>query len=162
MNDPNAAELIFVLVFYGVLFTVILGVQLLVCYLLYNSAKSLPERYQETPPGLAFLLLIPLFSLVWLFIYLPKVSRSFQDFFRAHQQRSDDCGEQFRTLLGDPIGLFDHPLCRNLYELGELGIYDFVSGQSKRMQKSCERDRWPTGNCPHATRVRTQAAKQYQ
>ena len=93
-NQPSPAELVFVLAFYGVIIAVALGVSLLICYLLYNSAKSLPQNFQQASPGQAFLLMIPLFSLVWLFIYLPKLSQSFQAFFRAHRQQTDDCGEQ--------------------------------------------------------------------
>ena len=93
-NEPSPAELLFVLAFYGVLIFVAVAINLLICYLLYNSVKSLPKQFQQAPAGQAFLLMIPLFGLVWLFLYLPKVSRSFQEFFRVHRQQSDDCGEQ--------------------------------------------------------------------
>ena len=46
-------------------------------------------------PGMVWLLMIPLFQIVWNFFVLPKTSRSFQRYFAA-QGRTEfgDCGEK--------------------------------------------------------------------
>jgi len=92
--ELGGAEIAIILVFYGTIFLVAISIQLVICYFLYKPAKSLPIRFQRASPGQAFLMLIPLFSLVWLFIYPKNLSLSFQEFFRFNNQPSDDCGEQ--------------------------------------------------------------------
>lgn len=94
-NDPSAAELVFIFVFYGAICLGSLAVQLVVCWFLYKAADGLPEPHRsEVGPGQAFLLLIPLFSLVWLFIYPKKLSQAYQTCFAGYQSQTDDCGEQ--------------------------------------------------------------------
>ncbi|WP_068136197.1 hypothetical protein [Roseimaritima ulvae] len=93
-NDPDAIGIIFSLVCYGIFFLLILGVQLACCYVLFKAASTLPPNYQQAKPGQAFFFLIPIFNLVWAFIYPKALSQSFRNFFYAMNQPSDDCGEQ--------------------------------------------------------------------
>lgn len=79
-----------VFLFFSLIF---LAVGLLICWLLYDAVRRVPEPYRQIAPPLVFLLLVPLLNLVWLFYVVIKVSQSFQKYF-ASQQRTDvgDCG----------------------------------------------------------------------
>ena len=84
---------------FGVIFccgvVVILALHVLICYLLYNCFNAIPAAYRKQEPGMVWLLLIPLFHLVWNFFVYPKLAESYQAYFAA-QGRTDvgDCGRQ--------------------------------------------------------------------
>ena len=100
-DELTAAELIFALAFYGILFVIWIGITFLVAWLMYRAAKSLPESYRShVVPGQAFLIFIPIFGLIWVFIYTKNLSRAFQTFFRSQQIQTDDCGEQSGLFWG--------------------------------------------------------------
>ncbi len=95
MAENDAIGIGVMLVIYGGLFLIALGVQLLVCFVLYNAAKGVPESFRgDVSPGLAFLLVVPVFNLIWQFIYPRKLSQAYQRAFRHHNALLDDCGEQ--------------------------------------------------------------------
>jgi hypothetical protein len=60
-----------------------LGIQALVCYYLSEALKRLPPEYRRQEPGMVWLLMIPLFSIVWNFFVYPKISESYQAYFAA-------------------------------------------------------------------------------
>ena len=100
-QELTQAEIIDALAFYGVLFAIAIGITFLVAWLMYRAAKSLPESYRSrVSPGQAFLIFIPLFGLVWVFIYTKSLSQAFQTFFRSQQIQTDDCGEQLGLYWG--------------------------------------------------------------
>ena len=100
-DELTAAELIFALAFYGILFVIWIGITFLVAWLMYRAAESLPESYRShVVPGQAFLIFIPIFGLIWVFIYTKNLSRAFQTFFRSQQIQTDDCGEQSGLFWG--------------------------------------------------------------
>lgn len=72
-----------------------LAIHAFVCYLLYNCFNAIPQEYRKQEPGMVWLLLIPVFSLVWNFFVYPKLAESYQAYFAA-QGRADvgDCGRQ--------------------------------------------------------------------
>ncbi len=90
----DGASLAIAIVFYLVIFAVMLAVQIGICYVLYRAASVIPEQQREASPGQAFLLLIPLFNIYWLFVYPKQLSTSFQRVLSAGGQPTDDCGEK--------------------------------------------------------------------
>ena len=98
-GEPDIAILLAV---YGCIFVVALGVQLFISYLLFLGAKALPESYRsQVSPGQAFLMLIPLFNLVWIFIYTKQLSQAYQSYMASiNQGPQDDCGEQMGMWWG--------------------------------------------------------------
>ncbi|MCA9065226.1 MAG: hypothetical protein KDA96_19290 [Planctomycetaceae bacterium] len=101
MNGPqDALASMLVLVFYVVILAVAIGLIVLVCYFLYQAAAGVPERFQQASPGQAFLLLIPCFGLVWIFIYTKNLAQGYQMAFRSVGQQTDDCGEQLGMWWG--------------------------------------------------------------
>lgn len=53
----------------------------------YIVLKRIPEPHRKQKPELSFLLLIPVFSLVWQFFVLPKIAESLQSYFAERADR---------------------------------------------------------------------------
>ncbi len=72
---------------------VMIAISVLICLLIYLPYKEVPVEHQRMTPGMVFLLLIPLFNIIWNFIVFQRIPESFQSYFNA-QGRSDmgDCG----------------------------------------------------------------------
>ena len=72
---------------------IFIGVGVLICWILYDCLKRVPPQFRQQEPGLAWLLLIPFFGVVWnFFVFLP-LARSYQSYFYS-RGRTDlrDCG----------------------------------------------------------------------
>ncbi len=72
---------------------IFIGVGVLICWILYDCLKRVPPQFRQQEPGLAWLLLIPFFGIVWnFFVFLP-LARSYQSYFYS-RGRTDlrDCG----------------------------------------------------------------------
>lgn len=62
--------------------------------------SRVPPEHRKQSPGLAFLLLIPLFSLVWMFFVHPRVADSLKSYFTAKGDTSvGDCGHTLALWL---------------------------------------------------------------
>jgi hypothetical protein len=75
----------------------ILGVLLLLsaipAVLAYIVLNRVPPQFRKQSPGMAFLLLIPIFNIIWSFFVHPKVAESLQAYFNAQgSQAHGDCG----------------------------------------------------------------------
>jgi hypothetical protein len=60
-----------------------LAVSAAICYLLYNAQNAIPPEHQRVKPGMIWLLMIPLFNLVWNFFTFPKISDSYASYFQS-------------------------------------------------------------------------------
>ncbi len=60
-----------------------LVVAVILCALLHVLYKTVPAEYRQLAPGLVWLLVIPLFNLIWNFWVFPRLSRSYQIWFEA-------------------------------------------------------------------------------
>ncbi len=74
------------LAFFFLVSLVGLVVGLVISYLLFDAERKLPQAYQKIVPGLVFLLVVPVFNLVWIFVVVLKVSQSFQAYFASRQR----------------------------------------------------------------------------
>jgi hypothetical protein len=62
--------------------------------------NRVPPQYRTQTPGLAFLLLIPLFSLAWMFFIHPKVASSLKNYAEANGDKTHgDCGADLALWL---------------------------------------------------------------
>ncbi len=72
------------------------GVALTALYIfpLFQLLKRVPPEHRKMEPNMAWLLLIPLFNLVWNFFVYSAISGSYRSYF-AEQDRTDvgDCGQ---------------------------------------------------------------------
>lgn len=72
---------------------VALAINIAICALLHACLARVPPQHRKMEPGLVWLLLIPLFNLVWNFFVFLRLPESYQSYFAA-QGRTDvgDCG----------------------------------------------------------------------
>ncbi|UCG16339.1 MAG: hypothetical protein JSV19_13695 [Phycisphaerales bacterium] len=72
-----------------------LGIQAAICWFVSNCFQSVPQEYRQQSPGMVWLLMIPLFNVVWNFFVYPKLAQSFKAYFDANGvQDVGDCGGQ--------------------------------------------------------------------
>jgi hypothetical protein len=91
-GDDEAAALAGLMVI-GMILLVQLAIGILVAWLIYRANEALPAQHRKAESWQAFLLLIPLFNLVWNFILLARVSGGFQSYFQEKNDPSvGDCG----------------------------------------------------------------------
>jgi Domain of unknown function (DUF4328) len=77
----------------GITLAISLAIYLLVAWLIYRVNEALPAEHRKTESWQAFLLLIPLFNLVWNFIFLARVSAGLQSYFQSRNDTAaGDCG----------------------------------------------------------------------
>jgi hypothetical protein len=69
-----------------------------IVYMLYISLKAVPREHQRMPAGQVWLLLIPLFNLVWNFFVFQQIPESYQNYF--YSRGRTDVGD-----AGKGIGL---------------------------------------------------------
>lgn len=92
--QPEVAR--FVGVFVGIAFGLAVGIAInvIICFFLYRDFEALPERYRQLSSGLVWLLIIPIFNLVWNFFVFPKLSASYQSYFTEQGDTSvGDCNK---------------------------------------------------------------------
>ena len=72
-----------------------LAISVVIILLITSVLNVVPQQYREIEPAMVWLLLIPLFNLIWNFFVFPKVSRSLQKYFAAQgKSEHGDCGEK--------------------------------------------------------------------
>lgn len=94
--DAVAGGMLAAILFVLLIFLLVgLVVYIIVCYLLFNCFQRIPAQHRQMEPWQAWLLVIPLFNIVWAFFVFPGLARSYQSYF-AQQGRTDvgDCGEK--------------------------------------------------------------------
>jgi len=93
MNGNDEAGALAGLLLIGIILLIQLAIGILVAWLIYRANEALPAQHRKTESWQAFLLLIPIFNLVWNFILLARVSGGFQSFFQSKNDASvGDCG----------------------------------------------------------------------
>jgi hypothetical protein len=83
--------MIIVVLFYIILITT--GISIFVCWLLYSCFERIPKQFHVRESWMVWLLLIPLFNLVWIFFIYPALATSYKNYFNSIG-RTDvgDCG----------------------------------------------------------------------
>ncbi|MEI6971054.1 MAG: hypothetical protein WCL44_06000 [bacterium] len=78
---------------YVVLFTILLAAGAAVCWFLVSCLQEIPQKHRRHRPFLVWLLLIPIFNIVWSFFILPGIAKSFKSYFDASGLKGiGDCG----------------------------------------------------------------------
>lgn len=88
----------------GPIFLIAIG---LVCLLimigiilfLQSCYARIPQEHRKMEPAMVWLLLIPVFSLVWMFFVYIRLAKSFQGAFAAMGRNEGDCGEKLSLVL---------------------------------------------------------------
>lgn len=94
-TELSPAEIAISLACYGGFLLILLSVWIAILLLFSKSLEALPEQHRLMSPGQVWLLLIPLFNIVWIFFVFTRIPKSFRSYFYAIG-RTDvgDCGEQ--------------------------------------------------------------------
>jgi len=79
-------------------FAIFWGLQVLLAafpaWCAYTVLSSIPVRHRKQSPGLASLLLIPYFSMVWAFFVHPRVAQSLKSYYYSQGTPANgDCGD---------------------------------------------------------------------
>jgi len=76
---------------------VIMAIPAILAFIVLNRV---PPEHRKQTPGLAFLLLIPFFSFVWMFFVHPRVASSLRSYFAAKGDTTvGDCGGSLALAL---------------------------------------------------------------
>ena len=97
-QEESAMAALFALggVFIIIILLIFLVVAILYLLNLQNLMKSIKEENREVPPGNVWLLLIPLFSIVYAFILYPKISASIKK--ELESREMDTAGDGAKNL----------------------------------------------------------------
>src|SRR5436305_313793 len=60
-----------------------IAINVVICFLLYNAQNAIPPQFRKIEPGMIWLLLIPLFNLVWNFFVYLRIPESYQAYFQS-------------------------------------------------------------------------------
>ena len=118
---------------FGALFIgVLIGLAILIMYLLnlQNALKEISDENRDVPAVNAWLLLIPLFTIVYAFIFYPRMSSSFKKEFEARGLPAE--GDYLKNLgvayaiLGAITGLLNYSVSLNLQISGLLSLASII------------------------------------
>lgn len=88
-----AAAIAAILVMVLVTLAIALAINIVICFLIYAAQKQVPAEHRQIEPGLVWLLLIPIFNIVWNFWVFLKVPDSYRAAFAARGELDvADCG----------------------------------------------------------------------
>ena len=90
----------FYLAFYWITLIGVAAINILVCWILQRCLASIPKELRQQEPALAWLLLIPIFNVIWMFFIFLPLARGYQAYFQS-RGRTDkgDCGYHFNRRM---------------------------------------------------------------
>lgn len=96
-NDAEAAGLVAgALAAVCCIFLVYFGILAVICWLVSDAVRRVPQEHRLMSPGMVWLLLIPLFNIVWAFFVFQKVPESIDRALRARGiTDAGDCGKRW-------------------------------------------------------------------
>lgn len=72
-----------------------LAISAVICWLVFDCYKRIPAQFRKQEPALVWLLMIPLFNIVWNFFVLPRLAESLKAYFDSVGKTDvGDCGRQ--------------------------------------------------------------------
>lgn len=86
----GSSELVLVLL----IVLMIVPFALLPAILSFVLLGRIPAEHRKQEPGLAFLLIIPVVSVIWAFFVYPRISESLQSYFASRGENRGDCGRK--------------------------------------------------------------------
>ncbi len=93
-SGGDAAGLIVMLVFLMVILLISLAITIAICLMLHMVQSRVPVEHQKISPPAIWLLLIPLFGLVWNFFVFQRIPESYKSYFDSVGDTSvGDCGK---------------------------------------------------------------------
>lgn len=80
----------------------LIGLLILIGIILFLQScyNAIPREHRKMEPGMVWLLLIPIFSLVWMFFVYVRLAKSFQGAYAAIGRTDQgDCGEKLALIF---------------------------------------------------------------
>jgi hypothetical protein len=87
-QGPSAGDVAINLIPMMIGIAIAFAISVVVCFLLYNVQNAVPPQHRKIQPGMIWLMLIPLFNLVWNFFVFMRIPESYQSVF-AERGRGD-------------------------------------------------------------------------
>ena len=93
-SGPQGAEIAVILVVFFVALLIGLAIAAAICVMLHIIQARVPEEHQKISPPAIWLMLIPLFGLVWNFFVFQRIPDSYKSYFDSVGDQSvGDCGK---------------------------------------------------------------------
>jgi hypothetical protein len=93
-SGDEAAAIIVMLVFLMVILLIVLAISVAICLMLFVIQSRVPVEHQKISPIAIWLILIPLFGLVWNFFVFQRIPESYKSYFDSIGDASvGDCGK---------------------------------------------------------------------
>jgi hypothetical protein len=72
---------------------IVYAILAVICWYLSGCLKAIPDEHRKQQPNMVWLMMIPLFNIVWIFFVYPKIAESYKSYFDSIG-RTDvgDCG----------------------------------------------------------------------
>lgn len=96
--DPDQVAQLFASGFFWGFFCVFLLIGLAVIYFLQTCYARIAPEHRQMEPAMVWLLLIPLFNIVWMFFVYLRLAKSFQGAYAAQGRSEGDCGEKIALI----------------------------------------------------------------
>lgn len=101
MKDNELEVFLGVMGFVGLFIFIGIAIQVVVAYFLYDGLSRIPQKYRQAEPYFAWLTLIPLAGIVFLWILLPfKIPESMKLYFADNPQLDDSTNKDFGKAMG--------------------------------------------------------------
>ena len=122
MANEEAVAFGFLLIGLGIALVFYLVVVGFVCWLLSGWLAKIPPEHRKVEPGKVWLLMIPLFQLVWNFFVFPPMAESFDACFRSKNEPAESALGLAKVFCWVNVGAFVGGLipCLSIF-LGPLG-----------------------------------------
>jgi len=79
-SGDDAAALVAVIAVFAVFLFFMLAITVAICFMLYTIQSRVPVEHQKISPAAIWLLLIPLFGLVWNFLVFQRIPESYKSY----------------------------------------------------------------------------------
>jgi len=125
-EEAGAAVATAFIIIAGVGCVIGLAIQAFVCWLLSGWLKRVPAEHRKQEPGMVWLLMIPLFPLIWNFWVYPKIAESFDSYFASKSEAAESAGGMARlycilAACSLPVGFI--PILGGLFGIGVLVLW---------------------------------------
>ena len=75
------SEEIFLIILVAIFVVVVFAIQIAINFFYYKCLNEVPEEHRTMQPAMVFLNLIPCLNIVWIFLVVNGISKSYQNFF---------------------------------------------------------------------------------
>jgi len=75
------SEEVFLFIFVAIFVLIVFAIQVAINFFYYKCLLEVPEEHRTMQPAMVFLNLVPCLNIVWIFLVVNAISKSYQSFF---------------------------------------------------------------------------------